>query len=515
MDSQLIDPATDDKVDEFDEDEIFSIMDNVEEKAKDDAEKFKITPICNFNILSGYGISRLQEADITNVSTVLSISRVTACLLLVHFDWSVTKVHEAWFDCEEKVRKAVGLIKEPQVCFLDFKILDCDICFESFTCNMMKSLGCGHPYCINCWKDYIDTKINEGLDKCLALKCPNPSCTIAVDGDMIHQFASEPNRNKYDQFLLRSYVEKNKNMKWCPGPDCEFAIVFQPNGVNKKLDVSCLCHYSFCWNCGEDAHSPVDCEIVSLWLKKVSESKNINWILKYAKQCPKCKIPIEKNEGCMHMKCKCGFQFCWLCLRDWFQCDRKSCNDYLDRQPENFQEKIIEGTKRKEAREYIDKYTYYYERWVANELSRKKASENMRANHVEWLSALLGKPESNFEFLNEAWLQVVESRRLLKWAYVYGYYLPENEKAKIEFFEYTQGEAEAVLERFHHYLETKVHKFLTGEALDQFEDFHLKLIDMTVATRNYFDNLVRTLENGLADVEARSYSGIKRRFSEM
>ncbi|KAK7251283.1 hypothetical protein RIF29_34338 [Crotalaria pallida] len=349
----------------------FSIMDNVEEKVKDDAEKFKITPTSNFNILSEYGISRLQEADITNVSIVLSISRVTACLLPMHFDWSVTKVHEAWFDCEKKVRKAVGLIKEPQVCFLDFKILDCDICFESFTCNMMKSLGCGHPYCINYWKDFIDTKINEGPDKCLALKCPHPSCTAAVDGDMIHQFASEPNRNKYDMFLLRSYVKKNKNMKWCPGPDCEFSIVFQPNDVNKKLDVACLCQYSFCWNCGEDAHSPVDCETV------------------------------------------------------------------------------------------------------------------------------------------------VESRRLLKWAYVYGYYLPENEKAKIEFFEYTQGEAVAVFERFHHYLETKLHKFLTGEALDQFEDFYLKLIEMTVTTRNYFDNLVRALENGLADVEARSYSGIKRRFSEM
>lgn len=36
-------------------------------------------------------------------------------------------------------------------------------------------------------------------------------------------------------------------------------------------------------------------------------------------------------------------------------------------------------------------------------------------------------------------LQIVECRRVLKWTYAYGYYLPENEHAKRQFFEYLQG----------------------------------------------------------------------------
>ena len=55
------------------------------------------------------------------------------------------------------------------------------------------------------------------------------------------------------------------------------------------------------------------------WIRKNSaESENLNWILANTKPCPKCKRPIEKNQGCMHMTCsQCRFEFCWLCQGSW------------------------------------------------------------------------------------------------------------------------------------------------------------------------------------------------------
>ena len=55
------------------------------------------------------------------------------------------------------------------------------------------------------------------------------------------------------------------------------------------------------------------------WIQKNSaESENANWILANTKPCPKCKRPIEKNQGCMHMVCtQCRSEFCWLCLGNW------------------------------------------------------------------------------------------------------------------------------------------------------------------------------------------------------
>lgn len=31
------------------------------------------------------------------------------------------------------------------------------------------------------------------------------------------------------------------------------------------------------------------------------------------KQCPSCKFWVEKNKGCDHMTCRCGYEFCFRC----------------------------------------------------------------------------------------------------------------------------------------------------------------------------------------------------------
>ncbi|RWW17459.1 hypothetical protein GW17_00018612 [Ensete ventricosum] len=65
----------------------------------------------NCIILSETDIRQLQEEDINRVSTVLSIPRYAACILLRHCNWSISRVHDEWFADEEHVRKAVGLLE--------------------------------------------------------------------------------------------------------------------------------------------------------------------------------------------------------------------------------------------------------------------------------------------------------------------------------------------------------------------------------------------------------------------
>ena len=48
------------------------------------------------------------------------------------------------------------------------------------------------------------------------------------------------------------------------------------------------------------------------------DAANCYWLVTNCKACPSCKSPIQKNEGCNHMKCsKCKFDFCWVCLDSW------------------------------------------------------------------------------------------------------------------------------------------------------------------------------------------------------
>ncbi|XP_028084766.1 probable E3 ubiquitin-protein ligase ARI7 isoform X2 [Camellia sinensis] len=463
----------------------------------------------NYMVLKDADIRQHQEEDITTISTVLSISRVDASILLRHYHWSVSNVHEAWFADEDRVRKAVGLLERPIVQFPNAKELTCGICFESYPLDRISAAACGHPFCSTCWRAYMSTSIDGGPG-CLVLRCPDPSCCAAVGQDMINKLASNEDKEKYARYIVRSYIEDNRKTKWCPAPGCEYAVEFVVGSGG--YDVSCLCSHGFCWNCTEEAHRPVDCGTVSKWiLKNSAESENMNWILANSKPCPKCKRPIEKNQGCMHMTCTppCKFEFCWLCLGAWSDHGERTGGFYAcNRYEAAKQEGAYDETERRRemAKNSLERYTHYYERWATNQSSRQKALADlhqMQTVHLEKLSDKQSQPESQLKFIIEAWLQIVECRRVLKWTYAYGYYLPEYENAKRQFFEYLQGEAEAGLERLHQCAEKDLQTYLNAEApSNDFNDFRTKLAGLTSVTRNYFENLVRALENGLSDVDS-------------
>ncbi|KAH7858163.1 hypothetical protein Vadar_020720 [Vaccinium darrowii] len=462
----------------------------------------------NYVVLNEADIRQRQEDDITTVSTVLSISRVAASILLCHYHWSVSNVHEAWFADEDRVRKTVGLLERPVVKFSNAKELTCGICFESYPLDRISTAACGHPFCSTCWRSYMRTSMDGGPG-CLMLRCPDPSCCAVVSQDMISLLASDEDKEKYARYLLRSYIEDNRKTKWCPAPGCEYAVEFVVGSGG--FDVACLCSYGFCWNCTEEAHRPVDCGTVEKWIMKNSaESENMNWILANSKPCPKCKRPIEKNQGCMHMTCTppCKFEFCWLCLGAWTDHGERTGGFYAcNRYEAAKQEGAYDETERRRemAKNSLERYTHYYERWATNQSSRQKALADlhqMQNVHLEKLSDRQSQPESQLKFITEAWLQIVECRRVLKWTYAYGYYLSEDEHAKRQFFEYLQGEAEAGLERLHQCAEKDLQNYLTAEPPpNDFNDFRTKLAGLTSVTRNYFENLVRALENGLSDVD--------------
>lgn len=493
-----------------DDDAGYEFLDN----ASDDSDDVSVSrQQKNYTILKEDDIRQRQEDDITRISSVLSISRDSACMLLRRFNWNVSNVHEAWFANEDAVRKAVGMLDTTNIKPPKAGELPCGICFESYTLDSVSTAACGHPFCNTCWAAYISTSINDGPG-CLTLRCPIPSCGAAVGVDMVNMLTSDEDKKKYRRYLLRSYIEDNRKTKWCPAPGCDCAIEFDLG--SGSYDVTCYCSYSFCWNCTEEAHRPVDCETVSKWIMKNSaESENMNWILANSKPCPKCKRPIEKNQGCMHMTCNppCKYEFCWLCLGQWSDHGERTggfyaCNRYESAKQEGAYD---ESERRREmAKNSLERYTHYYERWATNQSSRQKALADllqMQTVHLAKLSERQCQPETQLKFILEAWLQIVECRRVLKWTYAYGYYLPEQEIAKRQFFEYLQGEAEAGLERLHQCAEKELHTHIDGNASqEEFNNFRTKLAGLTTVTRNYFENLVRALENGLSDVDSHGAS---------
>ncbi|XP_026418849.1 uncharacterized protein LOC113314274 [Papaver somniferum] len=185
---------------------------------------------------------------------------------------------------------------------------------------------------------------------------------------MINVFACEEGKQKYSSYLLRSYIEDNKEFKWCPAPDCGLAIKFV-NGSD-SCDVTCDCTHSFCWNCSKEGHRPVDCGTMEKWILKNNDaSEHVTWLLANFKPCPNCKRPIEKSVRCNHVKCSiCQFRFCWVCL---VSVDNHSCNGYKGDVANN-------NLERNTTRKHLAKYIHYYERWVASHMSLDPAVISMR-----------------------------------------------------------------------------------------------------------------------------------------
>ncbi|KAI3974086.1 hypothetical protein MKX01_026483 [Papaver californicum] len=186
------------------------------------------------------------------------------------------------------------------------------------------------------------------------------------------------------------------------------------------------------------------------------------------------------------MKCSiCGFRFCWICL---VSLKNHSCNKYKDGGADD-------STERKTARKHLGKYTHYYQRWAANHKSMDHA--------VKYVKNMQTCAREELKFIKDAREKIIECRRVLKWSYAFGYYLPEHEHAKIHFFEYVQGVAESGLEGLHRFAEEELQTCLDSETpLENFKIFCNTLEKKTTDTGYYFESLSNAFKNGLSEVHS-------------
>lgn len=151
--------------------------------------------------------------------------------------------------------------------------------------------------------------INEGQSK--RIRCMAHECNTVCDEAVIRSLVSMRNLDlaeKFERFLLESYIEDNALVKWCPSiPHCGNAIRVDND---EFCEVECCCGLQFCFSCSSEAHSPCSCSMWQLWTQKSrEESKTGKWIAVNTMPCPKCHRAVEKNAGCNLVRCVCGQPF--------------------------------------------------------------------------------------------------------------------------------------------------------------------------------------------------------------
>ena len=207
---------------------------------------------------------------------------------------------------------------------------ECEVCNEIFTVNEINKLEkCGHSFCLSCWYDSLSVKIKE--NKLSSIKCLDYNCEEKIpDYFIVNILKSDKNLLKiYQRYKLELEVLADPNKKLCPYPNCDSYLELKK--IHNK-DVTCSNNHTFCFLCLKLPHGNLPCNGSDLDKSVIEFAKN-----NFVKKCPKCQIIIEKNKGCNHITCKCGYQWCWLCNEQYNENHFKNgkCKGFQFYQPKN------------------------------------------------------------------------------------------------------------------------------------------------------------------------------------
>eukprot|EP00039_Didymoeca_costata_P019468 m.337641 g.337641 ORF g.337641 m.337641 type:complete len:517 (+) comp18191_c0_seq1:388-1938(+) len=403
-----------------------------------------------------------QLEAIKEVNDVFEIPPQTARTLLQHFKWDKDRLLERYFGGDRE-----GLFKEARcvdpttlaVPKMDLgSEAECEICMVDIPRSELTGVSCGHEFCKECWIGYLSEKVNVQGQSTIA--CPAHECDILMDELTVTRLCvnEEELMKRYNFLASKAFVEGNKEIKWCPKPGCEFAIKISSGGGTGPAGcpVVCKCGHSFCFQCQNKAHVPVSCEMLKAWLKKCQDdSETANWINSNTKECPKCKITIEKNGGCNHMIChKCQADFCWVCLGPWEPHGSSwyNCSRFDEKESKQAQEA---ATK---SRSSLQRYLFYFNRYANHENSLKleaklvvkvdaKMTEIQNGGSMSWIEV---------QFLKKAVTTLSQCRLALMHTYVFAFFLAKNNEAEI--FESNQRDLEMACEELSGYLEGDLSK---------------------------------------------------------
>ncbi|ESQ39983.1 hypothetical protein EUTSA_v10000966mg [Eutrema salsugineum] len=209
----------------------------------------------------------------------------------------------------EKGQSSKGKPLRPSTSF------DCEICVESKPLTESFSInGCSHSYCNDCVSKYIAAKLQDNI---LSIDCPVSGCSGRLEPEQCRVILPRQVFDRWGDALCEAVVMRSKRF-YCPYKDCS-ALVFLDESEGEKMKESeCPhCNRMVCVACGTKWHLEVTCEEFQklaenereredILLKKMAESQK--W-----RRCPSCKFYIEKSQGCLYMKCRCGLAFCYNC----------------------------------------------------------------------------------------------------------------------------------------------------------------------------------------------------------
>ncbi|GKA48400.1 ribonuclease H domain-containing protein [Tanacetum coccineum] len=198
----------------------------------------------------------------------------------------------------------------------------CTICFESIHSGQMLYIKkCLHRYCLSCMRKHVEAKLLQGQ----LPECPHENCKSKLQTESCSKFL-DPELYHLMRLRIKEASIPPTEKVYCPFSNC--SALMSKTEVKKHTATSsykrsgmrkCVkCQRCFCINCKVAWHDNITCNGYMKHYQSGNEAKFeclASW--QRWRQCINCKHMVELAEGCYHVTCKCGFEFCYNCGSQW------------------------------------------------------------------------------------------------------------------------------------------------------------------------------------------------------
>ncbi|GMN63902.1 hypothetical protein TIFTF001_032970 [Ficus carica] len=202
----------------------------------------------------------------------------------------------------------------------------CEICAERKPVDEIfrnESSDCKHSFCSDCIGKHVATKLVHGNMN--VISCPGVDCKDVhfLELEACREILPREVVERWDEALCEALIPDSQKF-YCPFKDCSAVLVNDGEEGEVIVESECpICHRLFCARCGVPWHSGIGCE-ESETLNEDERGREDLMVRELAKEekwqrCPKCMYYVEKIDGCLHITCRCAFQFCYACGSEWSQ----------------------------------------------------------------------------------------------------------------------------------------------------------------------------------------------------
>jgi hypothetical protein len=210
-------------------------------------------------------------------------------------------------DVDEPGPSTVRPARVPPLADDELPKFTCGICTETLPIlDLFHGMQCEHRFCVECMAMYIEGRIHAGE---VPIPCPDPACRELGGEDSRLVLHPEECKKSIDfaafgswgDRLTESAIPRNRRA-YCPNRQC--GVMLEATGGKTPVMAFCpVCSHPMCATCGMDwskddsgQHDCTEGPSAAL-VKKLAEERR--W-----KQCPKCKMLVEKIYGCNVMRCR-------------------------------------------------------------------------------------------------------------------------------------------------------------------------------------------------------------------